>query len=116
MILPKWYYYRAGESDRTFIETRMRHIPADIQSEVCEKYESLYMQNGHIHVKDGRKEANTYLHELARKYQRERSPDALQRHHDEMERLSSESKSKTAKRGAQMPSTSEGKIFKDTWG
>lgn len=112
MKLPKWYYYRAGESDLEFIEVRMRHIPKHLREKVSDEYERLYLQNGHIHVKDGRKAANTYLHELARKYQCERSPDALQRHHEEMTRLSSKQENKPPR----MPAGAEGKIFKDTWG
>lgn len=69
MILPKWYYYRAGVSDRKFIELRMAHIPAELQQEVSDKYEELYLVNGHVNVKEGRKAANEYLHKTARIYQ-----------------------------------------------
>lgn len=84
MILPKWYYYRAGKSDRGFIEVRMSHIPADKQKEVADEYERLYGVNGYRTVKEGRRAANEYLHNLARQYQKERSPDSLQRHLDNM--------------------------------
>lgn len=69
MILPKWYYYRAGTSDRKFIEARMAHIPTELQREVSDKYEALYLQDGHINVKAGRRAANEYLHKTARIYQ-----------------------------------------------
>ena len=66
---PKWYYYRAGVSDLNFIMARMAHIPVELQKEVSEKYESLYLQGGHSDVRKGRKEANTYLHKYARRMQ-----------------------------------------------
>lgn len=66
---PKWYYYRAGNSDLKFIMARMAHIPIELQKEVSEKYESLYLQNGHVDVREGRREANTYLHNYARRMQ-----------------------------------------------
>lgn len=84
MILPKWYYYRAGKSDRGFIEARMSNIPADKQQAVADEYELLYGMNGYRNVKEGRKAANTYLHEEARKYQQERTPESYQRHLDKM--------------------------------
>lgn len=84
MIYPIRYYYRGGVSDKDFILTRMAHIPPSKQQEVSDTYDKLYMQNGSINVSVGRKEANTYLHNEARKYQAERSPDAYNRHLEKM--------------------------------
>lgn len=94
MILPKWYYYRAGKSDRQFIEARMSHIPADKQQAVADEYERLYGVNGYRNVKEGRKAANTYLHEEAKKHQQERSPEAYQRHLDKMRSMVEKPKAK----------------------
>jgi len=68
MILPKWYYYRAGTSDRDKIIQCMRHIPEELQQEVSDKYESLYLANGHIDVSEGRAAANKYLGDKARAF------------------------------------------------
>ena len=84
MIYPIRYYYRGGVSDKDFILTRMAHIPPSKQQEVSDTYDKLYMQNGSINVSVGRKEANTYLHNEARKYQAERYPDAYNRHLEKM--------------------------------
>lgn len=84
MIYPIRYYYRGGVSDKDFILTRMAHIPPNKQQEVSDTYDKLYMQNGGVNVAKGRKEANTYLHNEARKYQAERTPDVYQRHLDKM--------------------------------
>ncbi len=87
MIYPIRYYYRGGVNDKDFILTRMAHIPPDKQQEVSDNYDKLYMQNGSINVAKGREEANTYLHNEARKYQAERTPDAYQRHLDKMKEM-----------------------------
>tara|TARA_R100000541_G_scaffold13334_1_gene22250 strand:- start:667 stop:1029 length:363 start_codon:yes stop_codon:yes gene_type:complete len=84
MIYPKHYFYRGGVSDKGFILTRMAHIPPSKQQEVSDKYEALYLQNGNVDVALGRKEANTYLHNEARKYQAERTPGAYNRHLEKM--------------------------------
>ena len=68
MILPKWYYYRGGTSDRDKIMACMRHIPAELQQEVSDKYESLYLMNGHVNVTEGRAAANKYLGDKARAF------------------------------------------------
>lgn len=62
----------------------MAHIPPNKQQEVSDHYDRLYMQNGGVNVTKGRKEANTYLHNEARKYQAERTPDAYNRHLEKM--------------------------------
>lgn len=67
MILPKFYYYRRGVSDRNFIEVRMAHIPPSKQKEVADRYEQLYLKN-----KLGRKAANEYLHGVASEYRNKR--------------------------------------------
>jgi len=78
LIYPIIYHYRGRwGSDKDFILKRMAHIPPDKQQEVSDEYERLY-------TKEGRKSANTYLHELARGYQKERSPDAYNRHLEKM--------------------------------
>lgn len=68
MILPKWYYYRGGTSDRDKIIACMRHIPVELQQEVSDKYESLYLMNGHVNVTEGRAAANKYLGDKARAF------------------------------------------------
>ena len=68
MILPKWYYYRAGTSDRDKIIKCMRHIPDELQQEVSDQYEKLYLMNGHINVSEGRAAANKYLGDKARAF------------------------------------------------
>ena len=97
MIYPIRYYYRGGVSDKDFILARMAHIPPSKQQEVSDHYDKLYMQNGGINVKNGRKEANTYLHNEARKYQAERTPDAYQRHLDKMKAMVNQDKPKHKK-------------------
>jgi len=97
MIYPIRYYYRGGVSDKDFILARMAHIPSSKQQEVSDHYDKLYMQNGGINVKNGRKEANTYLHNEARKYQAERTPDAYQRHLDKMKGMVNQDKPKPKK-------------------
>ena len=78
MIYPKHYYYRGRfGSDKKFILDRMAAIPESKQQEVSDKYESLYFG-------EGRKAANTWLHETARSYQKERTPDAYNRHLEKM--------------------------------
>jgi len=97
MIYPIRYYYRGGVSDKDFILARMSHIPPSKQQEVSYHYDKLYMQNGAVNVKNGRKEANTYLHNEARKYQAERTPDAYQRHLDKMKAMVNQDKPKHKK-------------------
>ncbi len=94
MIYPIRYYYRGGVSDKDFILTRMAHIPPDKLQEVSDQYDRLYMQNGGVNVAKGRKEANTYLHETARSYQKERTPDAYNRHLEKMKSMISKPEKK----------------------
>jgi hypothetical protein len=68
MILPKWYYYRAGTSDRDKVIKCMQHIPDELQQEVSDQYEKLYLMNGHIDVSEGRAVANKYLGDKARAF------------------------------------------------
>lgn len=109
MILPKWYYYRGGVSDRKFIEIRMAHIPAELQKEVSEKYEDLYLQDGHVNVKAGRKAANEYLHKTARIYQ---SKCVQQGQLVEPKKVEIKKHNVAGKQGG-MPSKYNGKILRD---
>ncbi|WP_351122620.1 hypothetical protein [Shewanella sp. T24-MNA-CIBAN-0130] len=59
---PKFWYARRGESDVKFVMSRMRVIPENLKQEVSNEYERLFFQD------DGRKKANTYLHNTAVKY------------------------------------------------
>lgn len=62
LIYPKYYYQRCGgESDRDWILTRMFYLPNDKRKEVADHYEDLYRSKG-------RKEANTYLQNIAKPY------------------------------------------------
>jgi len=97
MIYPIRYYYRGGVSDKNFILTRMAHIPPSKQQEVSDHYDRLYMQNGGVNVAKGRKEANTYLHNEARKYQAERTPDAYNRHLKKMKGMIKQEQPKVKK-------------------
>jgi len=60
-IYPIRYFYNRSASDRDFILKRMRAIPEDKQQEASDKYEKLFTSSG-------RKEANTFIHNLAVKY------------------------------------------------
>lgn len=75
----------------------MAHIPPNKQQEISDTYDRLYMQNGGVNVAKGRKEANTYLHNEARKYQAERSPDAYNRHLEKMKGMVKKDKPQTKK-------------------
>jgi hypothetical protein len=59
---PKFWYERRGESDVKFVMSRMNVIPEKLKQEVSNEYERLYAKG------NGRKLANTYLHETAVKY------------------------------------------------
>lgn len=91
MIYPTRYHYRGRwGSDKDFILARMAHIPEPKQQEVSDQYEKLYLRQG-------RKEANTYLHELARSYQKERTPDAYNRHLEKMKAMVNKPKQQVKK-------------------
>ena len=88
MILPKWYFYRGHCSDLDFIKARMSHIPKEKQQSVADEYERLFCDNQPVAMAAGRKKANEYLHGLAKQYRQERSPDALDRHKQQMIEMS----------------------------
>lgn len=108
MILPKWYYYRGGTSDRDKIIACMRHIPVELQQEVSDNYESLYLMNGHVNVTEGRAAANKYLGDKARAFRGNlvKQGQVLQPKQEVRE------KKPPAKQG-EMPSKYNGKILRD---
>ena len=65
LTMPKFYFYRSGESDRDWIERRMRVIPPQHRQAVADEYERIYLTSGR---KVARKLANTYLHTTAKQY------------------------------------------------
>lgn len=109
MILPKWYYYRGGTSDRDKIIACMRHIPVELQQEIIDKYESLYLMNGHVNVTEGRAAANKYLGDKARAFRGNlvQQGQALYQHNQETNKTAL-----PAKQG-KMPSKYNGKILRD---
>ena len=120
MITPKFYFCRGGVSDRKDIERCMIHIPEGKQQQVCDEYERRYLMNGHINVSEARERANKWLGDVARKYKDERSPDALQRHLDNMKDMvgkgGNERKTPTSSGvvdNGKMPEEYEGKILRD---
>ncbi len=120
MITPKFYFCRAGVSDRYKIEACMRHIPESKQQQVSDEYERRYLKNGHVNVSGAREEANKWLGDVARKYKGERSPDALQRHLDNMKEMvgngGNERKAPTSSGvvdNGKMPEEYKGKILRD---
>lgn len=111
MILPKWYYYRGGVSDRDKIIQCMRHIPDELQQEISDKYESLYLANGHVDVMEGRAAANKYLGDKARafrgnKVQQGQAINADTKPAKRVENIGYKPKNK-------MPKKYEGKILRD---
>ena len=122
MITPKFYFCRAGVSDRYKIEACMRHVPEGKQQEVSDEYERRYLKNGHVNVSEAREEANKWLGDVARKYKGERSPDALQRHLDNMKEMVASGEKPKASMGpansgvvdsGKMPEEYKGKILRD---
>jgi hypothetical protein len=120
MITPKFYFCRGGASDRKDIEKCMVHIPSDKQQQVSDEYERRYLMNGHVNVSEAREEANKWLGDVACKYKDERSPDALQRHLDNMKEMvgkgGSEGKTPTSSGvidSGKMPEEYKGKILRD---
>jgi len=70
---PKFYHYRnKNESDRDWVLHRMTYIPIEIQEEVANNYEKLFLAAG-----GGRRAANTYLNYTAKEqykiHQKERA-------------------------------------------
>lgn len=64
-VMPKFWFQAGSESDRDGVEARMKVIPKELQQEVANKYDRIFLQeNRH----KGRLEANKYLHETAMKY------------------------------------------------
>ena len=96
MILPKWYFYRGNSNDLDFIKARMSHIPKDMQKAVANEYEVIFCGGKPVAMAAGRKKANEYLHELAKKYRNDRSSGALERHRESM--ISMTESKPTAKR------------------
>lgn len=88
MILPKWYFYRGHCNDLDFIKARMSHIPKEKQQSVSDEYERLFCDGQPVAKAAGRKKANEYLHNIAKQYRQERSPDALERHKQQMIEMS----------------------------
>lgn len=84
MILPKWYFYRGHASDLDFIKARMSHIPKELQKSVASEYEVIFCNGKPVAMAAGRKEANEYIHELAKKHRKDRGSDALERHRESM--------------------------------
>ena len=84
MIYPIRYYYRGKVSDKDFILARMAHIPPNKQQEASDHYDRLFLPGDGSCMAQCRKNANTYLHNEARKYQAERTPDAYNRHLEKM--------------------------------
>ena len=122
MITPKFYFCRAGVSDRCKIEACMRHIPEDKQQQVSDEYERRYLKNGHVNVSEAREEANKWLGDVARSYKLERSPDALQRHLDNMKEMVGKGENPKVDRrptssgvvdNGKMPEEYKGKILRD---
>lgn len=58
---PKFYHYKKDESDRDWVLQRMAYIPIEIQEEVANNYEKLFLETG-----SGRRAANTYLNDTAK--------------------------------------------------
>jgi len=65
LIYPRFYFYGRFGSDRDWIFSRMAVIPQDKQQSVADKYEQLYKTK----TPDHRKNANTYLQEMAKQCQ-----------------------------------------------
>lgn len=60
-IYPIRYFCNRYGSDRDFIIKRMYAIPEDKQQKASDEYDKLF-------TRKGRKDANTFIHELAVKY------------------------------------------------
>lgn len=65
--MPLFYHCRGGESDLRFVQRCIRWIPDGQRHAVSVEYERLFLAGG----RDGRKNANTFLHELASSYRNE---------------------------------------------
>jgi len=61
---PKFYYFKLGVSDRDWVLARMSVIPKNKKLEVSNKYTKLFLSK----KPSARKDANTYLHNEAKKY------------------------------------------------
>ena len=61
---PKFYYCKLGVSDRDWVLSRMAVIPKDKKQEVSNHYKKLFLSGEN----SSRKNANTYLHNEAKKY------------------------------------------------
>lgn len=92
MIYPIRYYCRGKVSNKDFILARMAHIPPSKQQEVSDNYDRLFLPRDGSCMAQCRKNANTYLHNEARKYQAERTPDAYNRHLEKMKSMAKQNK------------------------
>jgi len=64
LIMPRFYYYRKGKSDRDWIESRMIEIPESKRQEIADQYERLFLTR----LGGDRKTANTYINQIAVEY------------------------------------------------
>lgn len=62
--MPLFYHCRGGESDLSFVQRCICWIPDGQRHAVSVEYERLFLAGG----RDGRKNANTFLHGLASSY------------------------------------------------
>ncbi len=63
-IMPKFYYSRLKESDRSWIRTRMARIPRLKQQDIAAEYERIFLTEKSF----ARKKANTWLNGIAKEY------------------------------------------------
>lgn len=62
---PLYYFHNSKQSDRDWIISKMRFIPAEKRDEVSKEYERIYLSG---HFLKTRKQANEYLQKVARSY------------------------------------------------
>lgn len=106
---PKFYFYNRFESDRDFVLNQMRYIPADKKQEVSDTFDNI-MLSKQIPITQRRYQAKKYLTDLAKMYYKERTPEALDRHREEMKRMEQEAKKKApAYNGPSIIDMAEGK-------
>ncbi len=60
----KYHYRNKNDSDKKFILTRMAWIPKELKDSISNQYEKLYS----VGKNNGRRIANNFLHEVAKKY------------------------------------------------
>ena len=69
---PKYYFCKRGHSDRSWIFSRIKHIPEHRQQEVADNYEHIYLTT----PINARRKANEYLNNVAREYNDSRARNA----------------------------------------